>query len=95
MLSELGTGASYGDVVEGIVESEKYMGLMMIMVRLPIADERAAMDFLKKRVKDYFYKMCEPRLIICDALGLQGLDAKNAFGQELDSNELASQFQMN
>ncbi len=58
-LNEMSPDVTYDEVVKQIVESEKYMNLLMFMIRLPVTNEDAVKSFIKKRVVDYFYKMCE------------------------------------
>lgn len=56
--SEIGRELSYEEIVEEIIKDDEIMSEVLIMARLPINDTANGLCFVKRKVKDYFMKLC-------------------------------------
>ena len=56
--SEMAKELSYEEIVEEIIKDDEIMSEVFIMARLPITDPVNGLCFVKRKVKDYFMKLC-------------------------------------
>lgn len=59
--NQQGIAVTYAQVVQFIVYSDEHIEVLRQLARLPITNPDMSKAFIRKRVEDYFYKICEPK----------------------------------